>query len=168
MSPRLLRLLPRFAILALVLTPAPGRAQTADPRKCDLGEGPAVSAARYAITCAEEFVRLNGYTGYPPADSAMISRESGESARSIAELLDLRRNTLEPNAFGVCVGENGEGYVVAFRYRDPSMAQARAVVMSAAFDELRVYHQDFILSLVPERQHGCRPATDDLNAGTGG
>ncbi|HYJ78046.1 MAG TPA: hypothetical protein VEW03_00390 [Longimicrobiaceae bacterium] len=126
-----------------------------------------MTAARYAIACAEAFVRRNGYTSIPPAaDTTLLSTEPGDSVGSVAELLARRRDTLEADAFGVCVGENGEGYVVAFRYRSGAQATARAVVMSAVFGDLRVYPRDFILALVPERREGCRPV-GDVAAGAG-
>ena len=158
----------RFALLAAALLLAASarnlQAQApepTDPRACELGGGPAVTAARYAIACAEKFVRRNGYTSLPAsADSSMISREAEEPAGSVAELLDRRRDTLEPQAFGICVGNAGEGYVVPFRYRAGSKTRARAVVMSVAFDQLRVYPQDFNLALVPGRREGCLPVDE--------
>jgi hypothetical protein len=53
------------------------------------------------------------------------------------------------------------GHLVVFKYSSSASKTARAVTMSATFDDLRVAHQDFLLSAAP-------PIPNCARAGAGG
>src|SRR6266542_5175513 len=53
-----------------------------------------------AIRLAEQFIAQNDYTDLPP-DKSKLAYESIEWESNIDEMLRERRNTLEPNAYGV-------------------------------------------------------------------
>ena len=68
-----------------------------------------------AVEIAEQFLQENGYTDAPDSlIKSQLDHESVELARSRAELLEWRRNTLRPRAIGVSATDDGWG--VAFDY----------------------------------------------------
>jgi hypothetical protein len=145
-------------VLALVLMGLPkGISAQAhpDPRSCLGPQRSGATPVQRAVACAEEFIRRNGYTSHPAADSTLLATESIEWGVS---LLEGRHDSLAERAFGVCTGGgDSHAFTVVFTYREGSKEVARAVTMSREFTELRVQHVDFILRNVFERQHGCVP-----------
>jgi hypothetical protein len=119
-----------------------------------------------AIRLAEEFIRRNGYTD-APADKNNLSPETVEYSGDVDELLEQRRDTLEPKAYGVSTGGRGneKGWTVVFRYsgrfRDKFKTKdklasnpeegGRAVTMNENFQNLLVEHKDFRLKKVDKK-----------------
>ncbi len=106
-------------------------------RRCRLARGPNESPECFAVRCAEDFVRRNGYT--VEAATGPIVGESVDSPT-----LEQRRGTLERAAVGY--RPSPPGHLVVFKYSSSQGKTARAVTMSASFDNLRVQHQDFLLA----------------------
>ena len=107
-----------------------------------------------AISAAEEFIVMNGYTDLPPTeDKSNLSFESLEWSRDPEEILKRRRNTLEKQAYGVSRYRDGgySGWSVVFRYRVDNGRIGRAVTMNADFNNIRVQHQDTILDKVEKK-----------------
>ncbi|HEX9961054.1 MAG TPA: hypothetical protein VGB00_08980 [Pyrinomonadaceae bacterium] len=119
-----------------------------------------------AVRLAEEFIRRNGYTD-APADKNNLSRETVEYSGNVDDLLEQRRNSLEPKAYGVSpVGRgNQKGWTVVFRHSsrfrdnfkvkdklvsDPEKG-GRAVTMNENFQNLLVEHKDFRLEKVEKK-----------------
>ena len=131
-----------------------------DRRKCAIIPRSLASATDTAVWCAEEFIARNGYTTQPAAaDTALIAFESIEADSSIASMLRARHNSLAPQAMGVCSSERSPGgapaggYIVAFRAYDGTYA--RAVIMSAAYSNLRVQHTDFDTTALDSPRFSC-------------
>ena len=133
---------------------------TTDPRKCAIVPRSLASARDTAVWCAEEFIARNGYTTQPAAaDTAFIALESIEWDSSITSMVHARHNSLAPRAMGVCSSERSPGgappggYIVAFRAHDGTYA--RAVIMSAAYSDLRVQHTDFDTTALDSPRFSC-------------
>jgi len=108
-----------------------------------------------AIRLAEQFIAQNDYTDLPP-DKSKLAYESIEWESNIDEMLRERRNTLEPNAYGVVrERKNAPGWTVVFRYQHRATRQmrrnARAVTMNLDGSKMRVEHVDFILKYVDKK-----------------
>jgi cell division protein FtsL len=109
-----------------------------------------------AIKLAERFIAQNGYTDLPP-EKDKLANESFELAESVEEMLKMRRDTIEPKAYGISSGRKGgsPGWTVVFRYKHPSGQQmrrnGRAVTMNLDGGKMRVEHVDFILKKVDKR-----------------
>jgi hypothetical protein len=138
----------RFVVLAsLALIEGCGAAQPAGgaktasrpPREpaCPLARATKESPECFAVRCAEDFVRRNGYTG-----DAATGPIVPESVHPVT--LEERQGMLD----GAAVGYRPypPGHLVVFRYSGSTGKTARAVTMSGDFDGLRVEHQDFRLS----------------------
>ena len=138
----------RFVVLVgLVLVAGCGATQRAGETKpaptvpteraCRVERGKNEPSECFAVRCAEDFVRRNGYT----ADEATgpVVRESVHSLT-----LEQRRGMLERSAVGYRAYP--PGHLVVFKYSTSAGKTARAVTMGADFDDLRVEHQDFLLS----------------------
>ena len=131
----------------------------ADRRKCKTVPNSLALAIDTAIWCAEEFIARNGYTNQPPTADAFIALESIEWDSSITSMVRARHNSLLPRAMGVCSSERSpggapaSGYIVAFRAHDGT--HARAVIMSAAYSELRVQHTDFDTTVLDSPRFSC-------------
>lgn len=112
-------------------------ASSSGERACRVERAKDESSECFAVRCAEDFVLRNGYT----TDEATgpVVRESVHSPT-----LEQRRGMLERSAIGYRVYP--PGHLVVFRYSSSSGKTARAVTMGAQFDDLRVEHQDFLLS----------------------
>lgn len=145
---------------AVLLAGCAGRAPAAAPTPADLRACAVPMTARtpeaQAVACAEEFIARNGYTDTEPGDRTRFVSESVERG-SAEETLGTRRGSLESRATVVCADSAGDAYTVVFRRQRSSQTSARAVTMTARFDEIRVQHRDLILANVPERRFGCRP-----------
>lgn len=156
---RISRLWPFLAALALLSAAPDLRAQETapDPRACRVAREAGEDDVAYAVRCAEEFVRRNGYTTAPAdPDTTQHAAESIER-RSPSERLAMRAGSLESRAYAICEGNGDRRFTVVFAFRGGNGPHARAVTMSAAFDALRVQHRSFIRASVTERLHGCRP-----------
>lgn len=157
---RISRPWPFLAALALLSAAPDLRAQETapDPRACRVAREAGDDDVAYAVRCAEEFVRRNGYTTAPAdPDTTLHAAESIERRQSAGERAADRAGMLEARAMGMCEGEGDRRFTVVFAFRGGSGPHARAVTMSAAFDALRVQHRSFIRASVTERRHGCRP-----------
>jgi hypothetical protein len=106
-------------------------------RACHVARAGTESSECFAVRCAEDFLRRNGYT--MDAAAGPLARESVRSPT-----LEERRGMLERSAFGY--RPFPPGHLVVFKYSNSTGRTARAVTMSGAFDALRVEHQDFFLS----------------------
>jgi hypothetical protein len=106
-------------------------------RACGVARASWESVGCFAVRCAEEFVRRNGYTLEPA--TGPISTESVYSPT-----LEERRGTLLGSAAGY--RQHSSGHRVFFKFSSATESHARAVTMNADFDNLRVEHQDFFLS----------------------
>jgi hypothetical protein len=100
--------------------------------------------ACFAVRCAEDFIRRNGYTSEPA--TGPLQTESFNSPT-----LERRTGTLVKAAAGYA--PYPPGHLVPFRYTSGTTKTGRAVTMSATFDRMRVEHQDFILSAAREVPH---------------
>ena len=111
-----------------------------------------------AVRLAEEFIKINGYTG-APADKEHLSYESIEWEGDRDKMLAGRKNTLEAKAYGVTQGGKGtdKGWTVVFRYqfskvdKRQNRKNGRAVTMDENFENLIVRHEDFILARVRKK-----------------
>jgi hypothetical protein len=119
-----------------------------------------------AVRLAEEFIRRNGYTS-AAADKNNLSHETVEFAGNADDLLEQRRDSLEPKAYGVLPRGRGseKGWTVVFRYsekfRDKFKVKdklvsdveksGRAVTMNENFQNLLVEHKDFWLEKVEKK-----------------
>ena len=142
----------RSAVLLMILafadacsaTQRPKQTQTAasppDDRACRVGRGTNESAECFAVRCAEDFVRRNGYT--LDAATGPVVRESVYSPT-----VDERKGMLERVAVGY--RSYPPGHLVVFRYSSSTGKTGRAVTMSGEFGDLRVAHQEFFLSAAP-------------------
>jgi len=93
--------------------------------------------ACFAIRCAEDFIRRNGYTNVPPSEPiALETLERSEPSR----LLDSRRGIVKPKAVHY---RGGDVHTVLFEYSDGS--SFKAVQMGQDFANLLVQHQDVIV-----------------------
>ena len=130
-----------LAIAGCSATQRTGGAQPApEPegeRVCHVARTGTESSECFAVRCAEDFVRRNGYT--TDAATGPLAKESVHSPT-----LEERRGVLERSAFGY--RPYPPGHLVVFKYSRSTRKTARAVTMSGAFDALRVEHQDFFLS----------------------
>ncbi len=114
-----------------------------------------VESEAKAVKLAEEFIKINGYTS-EPADKENLSHETVEFYDSITELLMQRRDSIEPNAYGVLPHGKGniKGWTVIFRYNKMNVSEqdynshGRAVTMDENFENLIVEHKDFVLENV--------------------
>jgi hypothetical protein len=162
---RISRPWPFLAALALLAAAPDLRAQATapDPRACRVAREAGEDDVAYAVRCAEEFVRRNGYTTEPAdPDTTQHAAESIER-RSPSERLAMRAGSLESRAYAICEGEGAHRFTVVFRIRRLDVhGVARRVTMSANFGEMRMQHLDIRLNSVTKRHHGCRP----LDAGT--
>jgi hypothetical protein len=124
--------------------PGPSRAPTtvapwlkADPRRCllrrDLREGMEMMAQR----CAEEFVRVNGYTDAPAADdSTRQVLEWGEGG-PWTQVLESRAGSLERSASSVQC--SSRKCFILFRLRRPVMTCAfRLITMTQVFTRIQI------------------------------
>lgn len=118
-----------------------------------------------AVRLAEEFIKRNGYTS-EPADKDNLSYESIERSANVDELLESRKNSLEPKAYAVSSYGKGEqkGWTVAFRYNknyldevyqkdsiDNYKSLGRAVTMNENFENLRVEHKSIFLNKLEKK-----------------
>ena len=107
-------------------------------RACRVGRANNESSECYAVRCAEDFVRRNGYT--LDATTGPVARESVYSPTP-----EERRGILERSAVGY--RPYPPGHLVVFKYSSPTAKTGRAVTMSGEFGDVRVEHQD--LSAAP-------------------
>ena len=106
-------------------------------RQCAVLRLSSETDACFAVRCAEDFIRRNGYTSQPV--TGPLQTESFVSPSP-----EQRRGSLEGAAAGYVTYSSG--HLVAFRHASSTRAVGRAVTMSATFGDLKVEHQDFILS----------------------
>jgi hypothetical protein len=122
-------------------TQRPGDTQTAaaphGERACRVTRAKSESPECFAVRCAEDFVRRNGYTLDPT--TGPVVKESVYSPT-----LEERRGMLARSAIGY--RPYPPGHLVVFKYSSSTGKTARAVTMSGEFDDLRVEHQEFLLS----------------------
>jgi hypothetical protein len=113
---------------------------------------------RFAVLCAEAFVRRNGFTSYPPvSDSTQWTLNWMESGRTPSEAVAKRRNRLQDNASGVCKRlELGSAYVVAFRNRSEDTTFGRLVAVDSSSFALKMAHQPAFVTPFLARA-GCLP-----------
>lgn len=135
-----------------------------EPRLCPFRAIPDADPAPVAVKCAEAFVARNGYTLAPPAwGSAQLAEESFESGIFWQDILQRRRNSLEPKAAWVCAEASDRpdmAYTVVFHYRDRRVtAVARMVTMDREFSGLRMQQQPVRLSALTDPDLGCRPVS---------
>lgn len=110
-----------------------------------------------AVEFAEKFIERNGYTDLPP-DKDNLAYESIERKSDVDEMLKMRYDTLERQAFGISRGRKGipdSGWTVVFRYKNSSDQTTskigRAVTMNFDGSAARVEHVDFILAKVDKK-----------------
>ena len=109
---------------------------SADPRRCLIPRDLSESMEEMARRCAEAFVRENGYTALPPADSTRWAREREEGG-PWAVVLARRIGTLEGEATTVQCSRRE--CIVLFRVRRPMLLCAyRAVTMTQVFTRIRL------------------------------
>ena len=125
-------------------TQRPEEAQSAagppGERGCRVSRAANESSECFAVRCAEDFVRRNGYT--LDAATGPVARESIHSPT-----LEQRRGMLERSAVGY--RPYPPGHLVVFKYSSSTGKAGRAVTMSGEFGDLRVEHQDFFLAAAP-------------------
>ena len=104
-------------------------------RACRVGRGQNESSECFAVRCAEDFIRRTGNTLDAPNDP--VVRESVYSPT-------LEGPALERSAAGY--RPYPPGHLVVFKYLSSAGKTGRAVTMSGEFDDLRLAHQEFVLS----------------------
>lgn len=102
--------------------------------RCAIERAANESADCFAVRCAEDFVRRNGYT----VDTASGPQRPDPLGLSVAA----RHATLNP--FAIFHKRVASGHSVGFRYRDSSDNVGRAVTMSDSFLALTVDRVTFI------------------------
>ena len=123
------------------------------------------SSAR-AVRCAEWFIVQQGFTEQPVSDTAAIVRDFEETGFPTRTLLELRRGSLAPKAYGVCTGLSyRSAYNVVFLYAGAAASDSvgRTVSMTRALAGMYVTHQAMYLAPVRTGEFGCRL----LPSGTG-
>ena len=119
-----------------------------DDRDCRLDRAKDESSECFAVRCAEDFVRRNGYT-LDPATGPIVD-EAIESP-TVQE----RKGMLEKSAVGYKAYP--PGHIVVFKLSSSSSELGRGVSMSREFGDLRVGHQGFFLSAAEPRPT-CAPS----------
>ena len=105
-----------------------------------------------AIKLAQEFVIRNGYTDKPVTDKSKVSLESVEISKNIDEILAFRKDTIIGRAYGILLNEGKTGWIVVFKYKKQNKQVGRAITMGLYGNNLRMEHQDFMLSYVKKPQ----------------
>lgn len=105
---------------------------------------------RVAVLLAEEFIKLNGYTGKKIAPNTELTNESFEFYADDNEKLKNRYNTLKPKAVGAKFDDKKWTWTVGFEYNEERNPQGdektgRVVVMDGNGDNIQVQHKDFFL-----------------------
>jgi hypothetical protein len=109
---------------------------SADPRRCLIPRDLSESMEEMARRCAETFVRENGYTAQPAADSTRWAREQEEGG-PWPIVLGRRIGTLDREATTVQCSRRE--CVLLFRVRRPILLCAyRAVTMTQMFTRIHV------------------------------
>lgn len=128
----------------------------------------AEGAEKEAVACAEAFIRRNGYTDAAPVhDSTQLAAESYPLPLGLAELLEMRRGSLEPRAYGVCRSTGWHAYTVVFRLAssgedlDPRsearrQTTGRAVTMDGSYQHVVMQHREFSIAAIDQPHQGCR------------
>lgn len=149
-------------VVVASLHPEPSLAQYGPPITCPRAIAQADSAAppdsvARAVRCAEWFIANQGFTDQAVADTAPIIRDFEESAFPRAAVLDMRRGSLVPKAYGACTALNG-GYTVVFLYAGTAASDSvgRTVWMTRKLSDMYVIHQDIYLARVRAGEFGCR------------
>ncbi len=154
------RPLARFRKLfaALILVTGCSRDSGGTPLKTG-GDGGFTAEEIALVHCAERFVLENGYTADPSAANfAHFKRELMDDG-SVEDVLSHRRGTLLPSAVGFCPNEleASFGARITFRYRDPTKATGRAVIVGGTCGDAIMGHKDANLVERAELETGCRP-----------
>jgi hypothetical protein len=102
--------------------------------RCQVARLAGEHADCYAVRCAEDFIRRNGYTIEP----ASVPQYRDAFSASMEE----RHGMLYSSAI-VHQWISG-GHFVGFRYRDSSDNVGRAVTMTSTFNELKLDHVHFV------------------------
>jgi hypothetical protein len=131
-------------------------ARTADPPsrsehvwKCSR----AVVSASTAVSCAEEFIKANGYTQAPALSPDKLTSESLERGGGSETWARDRHDTLQPSAYGYVHDEGG--WTVMFCFEAPDEEAGRAVTMHADGSGMRVEHKDARLADAEVRLRLC-------------
>src|SRR5688572_16567308 len=98
-------------------------------------------ARQDAVAVAERFVRANGYTDAPDREIKLGLDQESIDVSTRTEQIEIRRNTLRPNAIGVKTARNGHGWGVAFEYvSNPN--SCRIVTMNGDGSGILIEHKD--------------------------
>ena len=106
---------------------------------------PKVLTKKQAIELAEKFISENGYTNLPEEKvKKILDGESFELSGSRKSAIEMRKNTLRPNAIGIKSGQRGEpkGWSVAFDYVEFDSSACRVVTLNEDGTNLLMQHQD--------------------------
>jgi len=120
-----------------------------------------VVSATTAVTCAEEFIKVNGYTQAPALPPNKLTTESIEWSMP-DDLANLRHNSLQPSAYGYLRGRRGKarGWTVIFCHtrgasEGGDRPTGRAVTMDQNGASMRVEHVDIFLDAAEEFLKPC-------------
>jgi hypothetical protein len=102
--------------------------------RCQIARREGEAADCYAVRCAEDFIRRNGYT-IEPASGPLRPDAFNASQQE-------RRGML----YGSAIVHKwvSTGHFVGFRYRDSSDNVGRAVTMTSSFSDLRLDHLNLV------------------------
>lgn len=120
-------------------------------------EGRRALTRRQAISLAESFLEVQGYTDRPTdLELSQVVFEPGEYATDVEKLLDSRQNLLQLPAYGARrYGENRK-WAVGFKYVNEVDNIGRGVSMDSLGGNVRLDPSEIRLDWIDEGQPGWR------------